>query len=162
MKKKIFETNCRFDVFKKCTAHFHYWWAIFSASRMKALLVLKDLQPNRPDKVTYLENHKKTGLWPWTQLSASPRTVLFRWKSVIDHIDHAAPRVRRRWTTARPRKGTPRSRGGHGSGCPCGEEYEGSLVRLRCRHRRITGGVGEWRDGLASGGSSMGAVRPPR
>ena len=26
---------------------------------MKALLVLKDLQPNRPDKVTYLENHKK-------------------------------------------------------------------------------------------------------
>ena len=26
---------------------------------------------------------------PWTQLSASPRTVLFRWKSVVDHIDHA-------------------------------------------------------------------------
>ena len=31
----------------------------FSASRMKALLVLKDLQPNRPDKATYLANHKK-------------------------------------------------------------------------------------------------------
>ena len=28
---------------------------------------------------------------PWTQLSASPCTVLFRWKSVVDHIDHAAP-----------------------------------------------------------------------
>ena len=28
---------------------------------MKALLVLKDLQPNRPDKPTYLANHKKTG-----------------------------------------------------------------------------------------------------
>ena len=55
-----------------------------------------------------------------------------------------------------------RSRGRRGSGCPRGEEYEGSLVRLRCRRRRITGGVGEWRDGLASGGSSMGAVRPPR
>ena len=24
----------------------------------------------------------------WTQLSASPRTVLFRWKSVIDHVEH--------------------------------------------------------------------------
>ena len=68
----------------------------FLGQRMKALLVLKDLQPNRPDKVTYLANHEKTGLWPWTQLrpwtqlSASPRTVLFRWKSVVDHIDHAA------------------------------------------------------------------------
>ena len=36
------------------------------------------------------------------------------------------------WTMARPRKGTTRSRGRRGSGCPCGEEYEGSLVRLRC------------------------------
>ena len=56
---------------------------------MKELLVLKDLQPNRPDKATYLANHKKTGLWPWIQLSASPRTVLFRWKSVVDDVDNA-------------------------------------------------------------------------
>ena len=35
---------------------------------------------------------------PWTQLSASPRTVLFRWKSVIDHVDHAAPRASWRWS----------------------------------------------------------------
>src|SRR3954465_13028846 len=104
----------------------------FLASRMKALLILKDLQPNRPNKATYLANHKKTGLWPWTQLSASPRTVLFHWKSVVDHIDHATPRAPRRWTTARPRKGTTRSRGRRGSRCPRGEEYEGSLVRLRC------------------------------
>ena len=68
----------------------------------------------------------------WTQLSASPRTILFRWKSVIDYIEHAAPRAPRRWTTARPRMGTTRSRGRHDSGCPCEEEYEGSLVRLRC------------------------------
>ena len=47
---------------------------------------------------------------PWTQLSASPRTVLFRWKSVVDHIDHAVRRAPRRWTTTRPRKGTMRSR----------------------------------------------------
>ena len=92
----------------------------------------------------------------WTQLSASPCTVLFRWKSVVDHVDHAAPRAPGRWTTVRPRKGTTRSRGRRGSGCTRGEEYEGSLVRLRCRCRRITGGVGEWRDGLASGGSSRG------
>ena len=29
---------------------------------MKTLLILKDLQPNRPDKATYLTNHKKTRL----------------------------------------------------------------------------------------------------
>ena len=85
----------------------------------------------------------------WTQLSASPRTVLFRWKSVVDHVDHAAPRAPRHWTTARLRKGTTRSRGRRGSGCPRGEEYEGSLVQLRCRRRRITGGGGEWSGGMA-------------
>ena len=69
---------------------------------------------------------------PWTQLSASPRTILFQWKSVVDHIDHAAPGAPRRWTTTRPRKGTTRIRGRRGSGCPCVDEYEGSQVRLRC------------------------------
>ncbi len=98
---------------------------------MKALLVLKDWQPKRLDKATYLANHKKTRLWPWTQLSSSPRIVLFRW-NVVDHVDHVAPRAPRRWMTAMPRKGTTRSRGRRGSGCPRGEEYEGSLVRLRC------------------------------
>ena len=42
---------------------------------------------------------------PWTQLSASPRTVYFRWMSFVDH---AAPRAPGRWMTARPRKGTTR------------------------------------------------------
>ena len=95
-------------------------------------------------------------LRPWTQLSASPRTVHVRWKSFLNHVDQAVPRAPRRWTMAGPRKGTTQSRGRRGSGCTCEEEYEGSLVRLRCRHRRITGGVDEWRDGLASGGSSRG------
>ena len=54
--------------------------------------------------------------------------VLFRWKSVVDHIDHAAPRAPRWWTTARPRKGTTRSRGRRGSGCPHEEEYEGEAA----------------------------------
>ena len=52
-----------------------------------------------------------------------------RW---MDIVDHAAPRAPGRWTTARPRKGTTRSQGRRGSGSPRGEEYEGSLVRLRC------------------------------
>ena len=52
--------------------------------------------------------------------------------SFVDHIDHAAPRAPGRWTTARPRKGTTRSRGRRGSGCPRREEYEDSLVRLWC------------------------------
>ena len=30
---------------------------------------------------------------PWTQLSASPRTVHFRWMSFIDHVDQAGPRA---------------------------------------------------------------------
>ena len=47
---------------------------------------------------------------PWTQLSASPRIVHFRWMSFMDHVDHAAPRALGQWTTARPRKGTTRSR----------------------------------------------------
>ena len=49
----------------------------------------------------------------------------------------------------RPRKGTTRSQGRRDSGCPCREEYEGSLVRLCCRRRRITGGVCEWSGGMA-------------
>ena len=68
----------------------------------------------------------------WTQLSASPRTVLYRWKSVVDHVDHAAPRAPGRWMMARPRKGTTRSPGRRSSGSPRGEEYKGPLVRLLC------------------------------
>mgnify|MGYP005814341165 CR=1 FL=1 len=67
---------------------------------------------------------------PWTQLSATSCTVVFRWMSFIDHVDHAAPRAPGRWMTARPRKGTTQSRGRLGSGCPRGGEYEGLLVRL--------------------------------
>ena len=59
-----------------------------------------------------------------------PRIVHFRWMSFIVHVDHAVPRAPGRWTTARPRKGTTRSRGRLGNGCPRGGEYEGLLVRL--------------------------------
>ena len=57
--KKKFETNCWFDVFYKCTAHFSLLIGHFLGQRNEAILVLKDLQPNRPDKANYLANHKK-------------------------------------------------------------------------------------------------------
>ena len=81
---------------------------------------------------------------PWTQLSASPRTVHVRWKSFLDHVDHAAPRAPGRWTMARPRKGTTGSRGRRGSESPCGEEYEGSLVRLWCEAAVAAGPGQRW------------------
>ena len=80
----------------------------------------------------------------WTQLSASPRKVHFRCMSVVDHVDQAAPRAPGRWTTARPRKGMTRSRGRRGSGSPRGEEYEGSLVRLRCEPAVAAGPGQRW------------------
>ena len=58
-------------------------------------------------------------------------TVHVRWKPFLDHVGHTAPRAPGWWTTARPRKGTTRSRGRRDSGNPRGEEYEGSLVWLR-------------------------------
>ena len=45
---------------------------------------------------------------PWTQLSASPRTVHFRCMSVVDHVDQAAPRAQcggRRRVLGRGRRG---------------------------------------------------------
>ena len=71
-------------------------------------------------------------------------TVLFRWKSFLDHVDHAVSRARGQWTTARPRKGTTRSRGRLGSGYPRGEEYEGSLVWLRCETAVAVGPGQRW------------------
>ena len=92
---------------------------------------------------------------PWTQLSASPRTALFRWKSFLDHVDHTAPRAPGRWTTARPGKGTTRSRGRRGSGSPRREDYEGSLVRLRCE---VAVAAGPGQGGNSRGGEASAAA----
>ena len=108
---------------------------------------------------------------PWTQLSASPRTVLFRWKSFLDHVDHAAPRAPGRWTTARPRKGTTRRQGRLGSCFPRGGEYDCTRVYWFVYHRRrITAGVGLWVSrgmarpamGVRWGGEACTAAQPPR
>ena len=62
MKKRYLKLIAGLMCFKNVQPISHYRWAIFLASRMKALLVLKDLQPNRPDKANYLANHKKLAL----------------------------------------------------------------------------------------------------
>ena len=83
-------------------------------------------------------------LRPWTQLSASQHTVHVRWKLFLDHVDHAALRAPRRWTTVRPRKETTRRQGRLGSCFPRGGEYDCTRVYwFVCRRRRITAGVGE-------------------
>ena len=83
-------------------------------------------------------------LRPWTKLSASPRTIHIRWKSFLDHVDHAAPRALGRWTMARARKGTTRRQGRLGSCFPRRGEYDCTRVYwFVCRRRRITAGVGE-------------------
>ena len=58
------------------------------------------------------------------------------------------------WTTARPRKGTTQSRGRRSSGSPRREEYEGSLVRLRCEAAVAAEYQGVW----VSGGMAWPAV----
>ena len=101
-------------------------------------------------------------------MRASPHTVHFRCMSVIDHVDHAAPRAPGRWTMARPRKGTTRSRGRRGSGCPRREEYEGSLVRLRCdavvaaeqQGVWVSGGMAWPAVGVVGGGEASAASQP--
>ena len=72
---------------------------------------------------------------PWTQLSASPHTVHFRWMSFIDHVDHAAPIAPCWWTTVSPRKGTTRSQGRLGSCFPRGGRSEERRVGKECRSR---------------------------
>ena len=85
---------------------------------------------------------------PWTQLSASPHTVLFRWKSVIDHIDHAAPRAPGRWTMARPRKGQRRA--GEDAAVEARVERSTRVHWFGCGVRLPSP------QGLASGGNSRG------
>ena len=83
---------------------------------------------------------------PWTQLSASPRTVHFRWMSFIEHVNQAA----------REHQGEGRQRGlgreRHGAReylavVSHAEEYEGLLVCLSSpKNNSMCGTEGEYRD----------------
>ena len=64
-------------------------------------------------------------LRPWTQLSASPRTVLFRWKSVVDHIDHSAPSASKVVDDGEAPDSNEPKMGRRGSRVTDGEVYEG-------------------------------------
>ena len=61
MKKSYLKLIVGLMCFKNVQPISHYWWAIFSASRMKALLVLKDLQPNGLTKWLTWQITKKLG-----------------------------------------------------------------------------------------------------
>ena len=95
---------------------------------------------------------------PWTQLSASPRTVHVRWKSFLDHVDHVTPRAPGRWTTARSQ--TAISRRWEDAGVESQTErctrvnwFLCGVVRQSVEKNRRCGGV---EDGLANGGNSRG------
>ena len=86
----------------------------------------------------------------WTQMLASPRIVLFRWKSVVDHVNHAAPRAPGLWS-------------GRWRGLGRGRRGAGEVATVEARAERSTrvhwfgSGVRlPSLQGLASGGNRRG------
>ena len=61
MKKRYLKVIAGLMCFKNVHPIFSLLIGHFLVQPNEALLVLKDLQPNRPDKASYLTNHKKTG-----------------------------------------------------------------------------------------------------
>ena len=61
---------------------------------------------------------------PWNQLSASPRTVHFRWMSFVDHVDHAASSASKVVDDGRAAYSNEPEMGRRGSGVADGEVYE--------------------------------------
>ena len=70
---------------------------------------------------------------PWTQLSASPRTVHFRCMSVVDHVDQAAPGAPEQVDDGEAKEGNDTETGKTRQLFPTRRGvrlYEGLLVRL--------------------------------
>src|SRR4051812_36888703 len=120
---------------------------------MKALLVLKDLQPNRPDNATYLANHKKLGCGRGP--SCQPL-----------HIQYSSDGSHSLTTLTMPRG--EHHGGGRRRGLGRGRRGAGEDAAVEARAERST--RVHWfgcsvrlpsPQGLASGGNSRG-VRPPR
>ena len=62
---------------------------------------------------------------PWTQLSASPRTVYFRWMSFVDQVDHSAPSASKVVDDSEAPDSNEPKMGRQGSRVADGEVYEG-------------------------------------
>ena len=86
----------------------------------------------------------------WTQLSASPCTVLFRWKSAVDHVDHIAPRAPGRWSGRRRGLGRGRRRAREDTAVEARAERSTRVHWFGCGVRLPSP------QSLASGGSSRG------
>ena len=84
----------------------------------------------------------------WTQMSASPRPVLFRWKSVVDH---ATPRAPGRWSGRRQGLGKGRRGAGEDATVVTRAERSTRVHWFGCGVRLPSP------QGLASGGNSRGS-----
>ena len=75
----------------------------------------------------YFAHNKETFpcVRPWTQLSASPRTVQFQWMSFVDHVDRAALSASKVVDDDEALDNNEPEMGRHGSGVIDGEVYEG-------------------------------------
>ena len=62
----------------------------------------------------------------------------------IDHVDHAAPSASKVVDGGEAPDSNEPEMGRRGSGSPRGEEYEGSLVRLRCEVAVAAGSGQRW------------------
>ena len=62
---------------------------------------------------------------PWTRLSASPRTVHFRWMSFVDHVDHAVLSASKLVDDGEAPDSNEPEMGRRGSRVAVGEVYEG-------------------------------------
>ena len=86
---------------------------------------------------------------PWTQLSASPRTVYFRWCRSLTTLTTPHRVHPRWWTTARPRTATSRRWDNTGvesrtERCTRGNWFWCSVVRQSVEKNRRCGGVEGW------------------
>ena len=62
---------------------------------------------------------------PWTQLSASPCIVYFRWMSFVDHVDHFVPSASKVVDDGEAPDSNEPGMGRRGSRVVDGEVYEG-------------------------------------
>ena len=75
-----------------------------------------------------------TGTGHWINMLVPKNSIKIcqKYMKVVEYWHGTIKNYRYDGDVSRPRKGMMWSGGRRGSGCPRGEEYEGSLVRLQC------------------------------